>query len=166
MATRREVQQRKASLKEGLRQSYIDGTLTRGEMAPSLRLLAEQYDVSTKVVTQSLQELAEEGLLHTVARVGTFVGPRLFLEREHYLVLLDEATESPYEKMVHQMQLGFDDRIAERGGAVLVMDIREALGASSPQRNAFAGGRLRLDGLCCNRRRMASGRKRQKLRGA
>lgn len=113
MATRQEVQGRKALLKKALRERCRNGELRVGTLAPSKRQLAGEFEVSATVVAQVLQELIEDGLFHTVARSGTYVGAPRPLVRERY-VLLCGTEPAP-------IRAGFEDRIALLGGAVLAL---------------------------------------------
>lgn len=115
MATRQEVQERKAALKRALRTRCRDGALRLGTLAPSKRQLADEFGVSATVAGQAMQELIEECLFHTVPRSGTYVGALRPLVRERYVLLADcNETASP-------LRSGFDDRIASLGGAVLTV---------------------------------------------
>lgn len=127
MATRREVSKQKLALSSALREQCRLGRLMPGEPAPPLRQLAEDFSISTRVVNQVLQDLIAEGLFYMVPRVGTFVGRPRVLNAEFYLMLLpDEYGLSAKEDMV-QIQHGFEERIAEKGNASIVMPLHRAL---------------------------------------
>lgn len=118
MATRQEVQSRKALLKKALREQCSNGTLRPATLAPSKRQLASEFDVSSTIVAQVMQELVEEGLFNTVARSGTYVGAPRPMVRERYVFLCGtEATP---------VRFGFEDRIAQLGGAVLALGQEQA----------------------------------------
>ena len=126
MATRRALNQQKLALAESLRARCLAGQLMPGQVAPSLRQLGEEFGISTRVANQVLQQLIDEGLFHMVPRVGTFVGRPRAKGAEFYLMLLpDDAGVSSFERLM-QSQHGFEERIAERGGATLVMPFDKA----------------------------------------
>ena len=115
MATRQQVQSRKAALQQALRSRAHSGELRPGTLAPSKRQLASEFGVSATVVGEVMRELVAEQLFHTVPRSGTYVGALRPVVRERFLFLADSnATATP-------LRNGFDDRIAALGGAVLTM---------------------------------------------
>jgi len=125
MATRRETKQRQLALHEALRQACREGALQPGELLPSVRELAAQYELSLDVVSQALQKLVQEGLLYTVPRVGTFVGRPRELTASFFLMLT--APHTVPQAALSQLQTGFEERIAQRGGATLVLSLKTAL---------------------------------------
>lgn len=125
MASRSEIQKRRAALQDYLRLALRNGTLLPGQILPTVRMLAEQFKLSLSVANQSLQELADEGLLYTVPRLGTFVGQRQDPISEFYLLLLPDH---PTDESKHVgLQVGFETRITQLGGASLVLLPEEAL---------------------------------------
>ncbi|HVF85340.1 MAG TPA: substrate-binding domain-containing protein [Abditibacteriaceae bacterium] len=124
MASRQEIYQRKLSLKRQLRERCRSGALRVGEPAPSLRDLADEFGISASLVSQTMQELIEDQLFHTVPRSGTFVGPPQHLSRETYL-LFTSRISSQFDRR-KQLKTGFENRIAELGGAVLALDKAQA----------------------------------------
>lgn len=127
MATRLETGRRRENLKRELREACSQRRLAPGSLVPSVRELAEQHDLSVNVVCRVLQDLVEEGILHTVPRVGTFVSRPL--ANEFYLMLLPDAPGITDEQHMRQIQTGFESRIAQRGGATLAMPLTLALQA-------------------------------------
>lgn len=125
MATRRETTQRRLAMKDALRQSCRNGTLAPGAMLPSVRELSAQYGLSLDVISQSLQKLVQEGLLYTVPRVGTFVGQPQTARASFYLML--HTPQSLLPDQLSQLQAGFEERIAQRGGASLALPLATAL---------------------------------------
>lgn len=119
MASRREIEQRKAALRAQLRKECLSGALPGGSLLPPVRELAEQNQLSSIVVRQVLKALEEEGLLYTVARVGTFVGHQPVASSEFYLLLL--PVTHTIEGRFLQVKVGFEERIAQLGGATLLM---------------------------------------------
>ena len=59
-----------------LRERLDSGEWLPGEALPSLRVLAEQYQVSQATVNRAIAELAEEGRVTTVRGWGTFAAER------------------------------------------------------------------------------------------
>jgi hypothetical protein len=93
-----------------------------GEVAPSVRELARQYELSVGVVGQQLQVLLQEGLFHTVSGAGTFVGrPQSNNGRFFLFVLPGSQLKPPPADRYHQIQVGFEEEITRRGGASLAM---------------------------------------------
>lgn len=127
MATRREVSKQKLALSNALREQCRLGRLMPGEPAPPLRQLAEDFSISTRVANQVLQDLIAEGLFHMVPRVGTFVGRPKVLNAEFYLMLLPDEYGLTARADMAQIQQGFEERIAEKGSASIVMPLRKAL---------------------------------------
>ena len=60
-------------LRDGMRRRIADGRLKPGDRLPVVRDIAEACKVSSFTVSRAFQSLAEEGLLVTRRRVGTFV---------------------------------------------------------------------------------------------
>lgn len=119
MATRRELEQRKAVLQQEIRQACRNGSFMPGEPLPPVTHFVQQYHLSVAVIRQALQPLMAEGILYTIPRVGTFVGRPPSLLSEFYLLIVPQQA-SPGE-YIAQIQAGFEDRIARMGGASLVM---------------------------------------------
>jgi len=65
------------AITDTLRQQLADGNLAAGTRMPTLRELAKQFSVSTITVRQALRALEQEGRLHCIPGVGTFVRPNL-----------------------------------------------------------------------------------------
>lgn len=124
MASRKENHRNRLELKSNIRARCVSGELLPGAPAPALRDLAQEYGISTWMVTKGLEELIEEGLLHTIPRVGTFVGARQN-EAENYLVLDASSTD----RRGLQFWLGFENRIAQLGGTSFKMGEKRLLAA-------------------------------------
>jgi DNA-binding LacI/PurR family transcriptional regulator len=65
------------SITDTLRRQLMEGNLVAGARMPALRELAKQFNVSTITVRQALRSLEQEGHLHCIPGVGTFVRPNL-----------------------------------------------------------------------------------------
>ena len=129
MSARKETAEKKLELLRSLRQASHDGTWRAGEMLPTTRELAQKHGVSPWLVTQELQKLVGEGVLHTIPRVGTFVGRPNPVAADYYL-MLQQATSVGSETL-RQTQIGFEERVAALGGASLVMTL--GCGAGTPE---------------------------------
>lgn len=125
MAARKETAEKKLEILRNLRRASHDGTWRAGEMLPTTRELAQKYGVSPWIVTQELQKLVEEGLLHTIPRVGTFVGRPNPTATDYYLML--QQRTSVGSETLRQTQIGFEERVAALGGASLIMTLDAAL---------------------------------------
>jgi DNA-binding LacI/PurR family transcriptional regulator len=102
-----------------------NGALPPGQILPTVRMLADQFQVSLSVANQAVQELVEEGLVYTEPRLGTFVGQRHLPVSEFYLLLLPAAPVDAHAR--GGLQVGFETRITQLGGASLVLDPEQAL---------------------------------------
>jgi DNA-binding GntR family transcriptional regulator len=65
------------AIADALRERLDSGEWLPGEALPSLRVLAEQYEVSQATANRAIAELAEEGRVTTVRGWGTFVAERI-----------------------------------------------------------------------------------------
>lgn len=129
MATRQQTSQGKSALQLKLREKCRSGALVPGSLVPSLRKLALEFGISKDVAAQGLRELIDEGLLHTVSRVGTFVGRPQTTSGEFYLMLLPQHAGVTQPHHISQIQSGFERRLAGRGAASLAMPMLAALEA-------------------------------------
>jgi len=119
MATRRAVTQQKQILKAELKAGVREGLYPPGDPAPSVRELAQRYQLSRTVVAQALQDLIEDGVLHSVPRVGTFFGRPESHSTGFYLLLLPYPVIANPQFMA--VQSGFEEVVAAHGGSSLVM---------------------------------------------
>lgn len=62
-------------IKEYLQRNIISGKFPANSRLPSERQLAEQFSVNRLTVSKALQELAQDGLIHSHVGKGTFVSP-------------------------------------------------------------------------------------------
>jgi len=108
---------------DALRAGCAEGRLAPGTMLPPMRELADQYGVSIKMAWQSVQSLVDEGFLHTVPRVGTFVG-KPQNQSDVYLMTVP-LTPEPDSYLV-QVQIGFEERVAQLGGISIRLTEAEA----------------------------------------
>lgn len=121
MAARKEITQRKAALLQDLRGAYQSGKIVPGEPAPSVRDLAREYELSVGVAAQQMQVLVQEGLFHTVAGMGTFVGQSPARDARLFLYLL---SGSVWEQ---QLKSGFEDEVTRHGCATLVLSMDQTV---------------------------------------
>ena len=120
IATRHQTRLQKETLKRNLRELCAGGLLLPGHPIPTERELADQHGLSRTVVTQTLAELIDEGLLYKVPRQGTFVGRPRSEEFEFYLLAMPLGRRDP-DIVLPFLQAGFEDRIAYLGGTPLTM---------------------------------------------
>lgn len=129
MATRQETAQRRAQLAHDLREGCRAGQWAPGEMVPTLTALVKRYQVSAPVVHEEIRKLVDEGVLYAVPRVGTFVNASP-APAEPFLVLLHDTTPLTTRTLFtgHESRArrGFEERIAELGGAVIALWESEA----------------------------------------
>lgn len=140
LATKSEVQKRRVALKQFVSQAIAKGDLQSGQILPPVRELAVKYQLSSSVVNQAMQDLAEEGLLYLVPRVGTFVGQPSRHASEFFLLIMptdftrdfneDEQIsriEQESRETLNRLQRGFEERITQLGGTNLVTTAQHAL---------------------------------------
>lgn len=113
-------------MKAALRQRCKGGQWVTGQMLPPLRQLAGEFGVSKEAATLVLRELADEGLLSIVPNVGTFVGNTTPEVRELYLFLLPVTEPLASTDARYRLQVGFETRIAELGGATISLKYSQA----------------------------------------
>ena len=118
MATHKETAERKARLRRDFIAARGRGQWAAGEAAHSQRALAQQYGLSQFTVGRELKKLADEGLLRTQERVGTFGGAA---ERAEFYLLVNRDGQSGNPHF-QQTQIGFEEAITLRGDAVLTLE--------------------------------------------
>jgi len=141
LATKAEVQKRRLALKQFVTQGIKTGDLVPGQILPPVRELAKQHQLSLSVVNQAMQELAGDGLLYLVPRVGTFVGQPQGHSAEIYLLIMpdpcppdpgneeeSDRVEREARNVLDRIELGFEERISQLGGTGLVMTAEQAVG--------------------------------------
>lgn len=129
MISRRQIEEQKRELKATIRESCRSGALAPGSMAPSLRELAAEFNISKDVVATLRQELVDEGVFQKLPGGGTVVGSIAEAASEFYLMLLPFADGVTKANNIQQTQSGFENALAKRGAASLVLPMREALQA-------------------------------------
>ena len=83
----------------GIRDSILEGRLTKGTALPSSRELAAQLNVSRMTVVNAFDQLLAEGYLTAVQGSGTFVSDDLPEEKQ--LARFQFAVEKPRSKSLH-----------------------------------------------------------------
>ncbi|BCM94420.1 hypothetical protein IAD21_06327 [Abditibacteriota bacterium] len=141
MPTRHEQERQRLQLEALLEERIRVGELASGQILPSVRDLAETHGVSIHVTRQAVRSLESRGLLHTIERVGTFVGEATPIVlsptpieatdvSSGYFVMVvnggecDEIVLSPTHAA---LRVGFENRIAEHGGTLLLMSAPQML---------------------------------------
>jgi len=119
---RREAQKRMGEMQESFRASVREGRLSSRQMLPSVRELAEQFGLSHMAVARSLQGLVEEGVLHSVPRVGFFVGAPVNRDAGTYLLVFSTRDDLSSARNI-QTQAGFENQISKLGGSSVVMSV-------------------------------------------
>ena len=119
MLSRREVKQQVSEMQMDIRLMARDRSISSGEMLPSVRELALRYGISYSLVAQALKTLAEEGIIHSVPRVGSFLGRPQSIEEGIYLLLVHRPATNLHCAPV---QIGFEERIVQLGGTCLTLD--------------------------------------------
>lgn len=133
MATRRNTDQKVTGLVEAL-SKQCKTHWTAGAPIPTVRELTLQYNVSTRIVSRALQQMEQDGVLYTVPRVGVFVRSNERPSSDYYLFVQGDVLpmqnslydQSLQEQLV-QVQQGFEDGIAQLGGASITVNSEQAL---------------------------------------
>ena len=127
MATHKETAERRARLRDDLIAARGRGQWAAGEAAHSQRALAQQYGLSQFTVGRELKKLADEGLLRTQERIGTFGGGAA---RAEFYLLVNRDGQSG-DAHFQQTQSGFEEAITLRGDAVLTLEKSDVMERSS-----------------------------------
>ena len=126
MAARNETSQRKTALMQDLREAQLRGEGARNESPISQRELSARYELSGRTVSLLLQQLMQEGVLYTVPRVGTFLGPPLVASPDLYLFVTPVSRQNyAWATNIGAMQAGFADQVAQIGGASYALSLEE-----------------------------------------
>jgi DNA-binding LacI/PurR family transcriptional regulator len=120
---RREVALRKQALINDLRAASRAAGATPDATLVSVRELSAKYGLALSTVSLEVQKLAEEGVLYTVPRVGTFVGRPFSGRRNLFLLVLPRLPRTP---SFAALQGGFEERISRLGGTSMVLDQQTA----------------------------------------
>jgi DNA-binding LacI/PurR family transcriptional regulator len=121
MSTRLETEARYTTLKQNLRNACRQNSIRSSRILPPVRELAAQHNLSVNLVCRALEELVEEGILQTVPRVGTFMRTSRPATNALFVMLCPEPSEKSEWVDLRDVQVGFEKRIAQRGGATLVL---------------------------------------------
>lgn len=123
MANRQETREQQKSVEQALRALLVGGSLKPGEMLPTVSAVAQQHGVSRYIAHRALQVVEAEGLFHAVAKVGSFAGTGESQSASFQVFLIDDASLHPYAT---EIQIGFDSRVAARGGVALSLELSQA----------------------------------------
>ncbi len=92
-------------------------------MLPSVSAIAQQHGVSRYIAHRALQAVEAEGLFHAIPKVGSFAGQDGDKDTPFQVFLIDDASLHPYAT---EIQIGFDSRVAARGGVALSLELSQA----------------------------------------
>src|SRR5690606_10966943 len=112
-------------LVEDLRAACLDGSLRPGDPLPSARELQAQYSTSPASVVSAVAELAREGLVRTVPRVGSFVAEGAGTHRSIFAMTLGASSPDLVTPFLERVRRGFEDQVARYGGTSLVLPLEE-----------------------------------------
>ena len=110
-------------MQRDIRRMAQAGSMSSRELLPSLRELAQRYGISHSLAAQSLKTLIEEGVVYSVPRVGTFVGRPQSAQSGVFLLLLHRPETNSH---CQNIQIGFEERIAQLGGTCLTLTAEKA----------------------------------------
>lgn len=112
-------------LEEEIRLVIQTGKLKPGELLPSEREYAEQYNISRMTVRQAINNLASEGLLYRQKGRGTFISEKKFEQDLHGLTSFSEDMRerglTPSNKIISFQLIEASKRIAD----ILQLEIGE-----------------------------------------
>lgn len=123
MASRQETREQQKNVEQSLRALLVGGAVERGAMLPTVSAVAQEHGVSRYIAHQALQAVEAEGLFHAVPKVGSFAGQGTKQGAPFQVFLVDDASPHPYGA---EIQLGFDSRVAARGGVALSLELSQA----------------------------------------
>ena len=103
-----------------IKRLIMDGTLTPGELLPSMRALAKDLHISVITAQRAYEDLTRDGFIETVSGKGSFVASqnREFIREEQLRIaegLLNQVAELgrangiPYEKMAGILKLFYEE---------------------------------------------------------
>ena len=85
-------------IEQQIRTQILDGAIQEDEQLPSIRQLARDLKISVITTTRVYNDLADEGLIISVAGKGYFVAPdNNELRRERLLYEMEEGLEKAVE---------------------------------------------------------------------
>ena len=98
----------------------MDGTLSAGEMLPSMRALAKDLHISGITVQRAYEDLTRDGFIETVSGKGCFVAPqnKEWIQEEQLRIaegFLEKAAQIgrahgiAYERMANILKLFFEE---------------------------------------------------------
>ena len=123
MASRQETKEQQKGVEQSLRALLNGGAVERGAMLPSVSAVASQHGVSRYIAHRALQTVEAEGLFHAVPKVGSFAGQEGATGAPLQVFLIDDESPHPYRE---EIQIGFDSRVAARGGVALSLELSQA----------------------------------------
>ena len=98
----------------------MDGTLSAGEMLPSMRALAKDLHISVITVQRAYEDLTRDGFIETVSGKGCFVAPqnKEWIQEDQLRIaegFLEKAAQIgrahgiAYERMANILKLFFEE---------------------------------------------------------
>ena len=98
----------------------MDGTLSAGEMLPSMRALAKDLHISVITVQRAYEDLTRDGFIETVSGKGCFVAPqnKEWIQEEQLRIAegflekaapIGRAHGIAYERMANILKLFFEE---------------------------------------------------------
>lgn len=123
MATRKETQAKREALRTHLREISRQAA-GQARPAPTVRELAAQWNLSVNLVLEVQRSLVEEGVLRVSPRIGAYVGQPQNVENVFLFVFDSDVVNNLGELLPKP---GFEDRMAQLGGAVLTLDVETVL---------------------------------------
>ena len=150
MASRQQTREQQRGVEQSLRALLVGGSLKPGAMLPTVSAVAQQHGVSRYIAHRALQTVEAEGLFRAVDKVGSFAVEAKSQGAPCQVFLIDDASLHPYAT---EIQIGFDSRVAARGGVALSLELSQANDSWRDLKvdSAFLLVREeRLDEVCCN----------------
>ena len=123
MASRQETREQQKGVEQALRALLVGGAVKPGAMLPTVSAVAQQHGVSRYLAHRALQTVEAEGLFRAVPKVGSFASHGEAESAPCQVFLIDDASLHPYAT---EIQIGFDSRVAARGGVALSLELSQA----------------------------------------
>ncbi|MEV0792551.1 GntR family transcriptional regulator [Kribbella sp. NPDC050459] len=132
MTTRQDAAERARRLVAELRAEISRGKLAPGVQIPAASTLARRYQLSRPTALKALQPLIDDGTLRVVSSVGIFVAEPSGTRSGCYVLLVESLRSIRW--ITHAAVRGFEERITQRGGRSIVLDLPTLLDPSARSR--------------------------------
>jgi GntR family transcriptional regulator len=131
-----------------LREAIVSGELAPGEPIPSVRALAQQYDVTNVTATRAVDQLRSEGLVDTQLGRGTFVRtPKPVIHVGAYLTANTDGQRSTWRTEGERHGFDATQDITEVATVPAPSDVADRLGIDPDTPTVVRRRVLKADGV-------------------